>query len=1127
MTQSPLDNGKKTIALLAGSFSSTYLEGISRGAHEAASRLGYNLIVYAGGPLKSPDTFALSRDTIFELIDTDFIDGVIIPVSSHSRFLDQKETEHFLERYSNIPMVNIGSFIPGKINILTDYSTGMKALFRHLISDHGFRRIAFIRGPENHLTSNLRTEIYKKELESYNIPFDKNLVLNSSLNRFKSRNLVDKLIDDDGNLICDAIVTLNDNQALGIMEGLRDRNFNIPQDIAVCGSNNIVAGLFSEPELTTMNEPKFDLGYEAINALDRVFHGEQGPEKIEIPTSLIIRQTCGCNPGIDDNLNQTKSKISHKNLESSVDRMISRLRNNSLRTLDVYKCSEDKLQLESIIQGFKSALIDQDPHLLYDPLKEKLEQTVKSEDIIAWLSILTDIQNILFDFTASYKKQAVSRNLNRQLTQLRNIVEQKSIKFQNFDTDYYIDHFREIINNLNSSFDINAVRTYAMDILDLKEFHISVYNTDRGMITSATNFISVRNSVKIDIENGSTNFKQTDLIPSQVPIFKERYTLLVFPLSFRKKPLGFLTVDLSKRKGTAYENMQAIISTALKNELQIQDLRSAEERFSDIAHSTSNWLWETDSSNHFSYSSQSAFEVIGYNVEEIIGKDINTFAISDCDIHMQRMKAREKIKNLECWFKHRDGKMVCLIVSAIPSFKNGVFIGYRGVFIDITEQKLQEEKINSLAYSDILTGLPNRAMFQIQLENTINKSRLNNQKFAMMFLDLDRFKYINDSMGHAAGDQLLKIVASILQNALRSNDVVSRLGGDEFTIILPNISHDSQIVMISKRILEKLSHPVTIEDKLIYITVSIGISIYPMDGDTSEVLIKHSDSAMYKAKNQGRNQYVFYDNSIEEKNRKRKNSEDLLHRAIEEKSFTVYYQPQVNVETAKVIGAEALVRAVTADGQVVTPGDFIPLAEDLGLVGVIDLIVFEKVCEQISKWRTEGITPLKISVNLSAIQLKRKKIVDKYRSIAEKFSVETSLIQLEITEYSLIENESIALEILNAFKKEGFSLALDDFGTGYSSLGCIRSYPLDAIKIDRSFVIDSTNSKKSRSVIEAIMFLANSLELSTVVEGVETEEQYRLIKSLNCEKIQGYYFYRPMPIESLNKLLLGRINDEK
>lgn len=1117
-----LSNGKKTIAVLAGSFSSTYLEGISRGAHEAASQLGYNLVVYAGGPLKSPDNFALSRDNIFDLVDTKLIDGIIIPVSSHTRFLNEIETNNFIDRYRNIPMVNIGSYIPGVINVLTDYRKGIQELFHHLTIDHNYKRVAFIRGPKNHISSNIREQIYKQELKKHGLPFDKSLVFNSSLNRFKSRNLAKMFIDANGKPICDAIITLNDNQALGIMEGLKDKGLEIPKDIAVCGSSNVLAGLFSEPELTSIKEPKFELGEAAVYALDRVFKGATPEDTINISTSLVIRKSCGCTPKIE-NLRDLDENITTGNLlKTESERIFKRISQITNNIHHIYKSNSNKDELDIILEQFKKTLLTESTDKFYELLKGILEKTIKSEDIITWLGIVTEIQKELFDFTTYHEEKSGLVKLNRDLTLLRNVVEQKAIKFQNYDTDYYIDHFREIINNLNSSFDINAVRKYAMDILDLNEFHISVYNKTKGKISSATNFLTVRDRKKIEIPKTALTFTQSKLLPEGAPTFINRYTLLVFPLSFRKKPLGFLIVDLSKRKGTAYENMQAIISTALKNELQIQELRHAEERFSDIAHSTSNWLWETDKNNTFTYSSISVNEVIGYNAEEITGRDLNSLSISDTSTHIQRMKAHEKISNLECWFKHKNGKLVCLIISAAPSFKNKEFNGYRGVFIDITEQKLQEEKIHSLAYTDILTGLPNRAMFHKKLNNMVNNSKLNNQKFALMFLDLDRFKYVNDSMGHAAGDQLLQSISKSLQSALRSNDVVSRLGGDEFTILLPKITEDSQVVIIANRILEKLAESITISDKQIYVTVSIGISFYPNDGDSVEMLLKNSDSAMYKAKNQGRNQYVFYDNSIEEKNIKRKNSEDLLHTALENHNFIVYYQPQVEVKTNRIIGAEALVRVLTSSGDIIPPGEFIPLAEDLGLVGVIDLIVFEEVCKDLQKWKDLNIPDITISINISAIQLKRENVVEEYIKITDRYSINPELIQLELTEYSIIENETMALKTLQDFKKRGFSIALDDFGTGYSSLSSIQNYPLDTVKIDRSFITDSSKCNKSRSIVETVLFLAKKLNLSTVAEGVETEEQYNFIKSLDCHKIQGYYFYKPVSSEEMKDLLIKK-----
>jgi len=469
----------------------------------------------------------------------------------------------------------------------------------------------------------------------------------------------------------------------------------------------------------------------------------------------------------------------------------------------------------------------------------------------------------------------------------------------------------------------------------------------------------------------------------------------------------------------------------------------------------------------------------------------------------------EDLTESECWYRHQNGKVVCLLISAKPIINGTVFSGYRGIFEDITDKKVQEEKIKNLAYSDSLTGLPNRTLFQDKLSETISFSAKKNKKFALMFIDLDHFKHINDSMGHATGDLLLIKLAKRLSDSIRASDLLARLGGDEFIIILPDIINDTDIIDIAQRIFSNIQEPIMLHDKLVHSTLSLGISLYPNDGTDAQSLLQKGDNAMYQAKSQGRNGYVFYDKLLEEKNNLRNMYEEILYEAIETDGFTLNYQPQVSAQATEIIGFEALVRINNSKRGIIAPDNFIPLAEELGLIDQVDEWVFRECCSQYAKWRKLGLANTRLSINLSARQLRNDSVLDTYTQIIEEYRVAPADIQLEITENALIENEDIALKILHGFKNYGISIALDDFGTGYSSLSCINLYPIDTIKIDRSFVKDALENPKSKAIIEGIVLIASSLNLNIIAEGVETQEQYQFIKQLGCHEIQGYYFYKP------------------
>lgn len=1109
---SVLNNGRPTIAVLAGTIVSLYQESIMRGAAYVAEEKGYNLIGFCGGAINSDDPVHLAREKVFELVDMDLISGVISPFSSLMRFLDQQASEAFLNRFSSVPVINVGSYIEGYTNIVADHEAGFQALFKHFYHVHGYRHILLVRGPKTHGASEIRTDIFKKLLTQYQLPFHDDMVIYSDLNR-NSTKVSMGIFFDQTDKPYDAVITLNDNQALGILDACQERGINVPTDIAVVGSLNSLEGAFSTPALTSIQEPLFELGRIATLELIAQIEGKAPQAEIKIPTSLIIRQSCGCESSIyNDNDNEQKNLLSVnkgstcKEAEDYLELVVKQYKGGIL-------CEE----VASLIGLYKKGVHKQDFDRLLTELKLKLEKAIKSEDIMLWLEFSSKLAFSALHALDLDRNSTYLITFMKQLMALKSEAEQTAIKFQRFESEYYLNYFRAIVNNLNTSFDLTRIKKYTVDILQLSELYISLFPDVNSDVSTATNMVSVRHNKFIEVEN--RDFIAKKLIPDEVETYSERYTLLVFPLSFRMKTLGFMAVNLSNPKGTAFENLRAIISSALKNEILIQDLKKAEKRFSDIAHSTSNWLWETDVSHQFTYCSDSAIDVIGYSVVELLGKKINSFNLNEGDSYIKGMLNYEDITESECWCGDRDGKVICLLISAKPIMLEGSFHGYRGVFEDITEQKLQEEKIKKLAYSDILTGLPNRTLFQDKLTETISFSFTNQKKFALMFIDLDHFKNINDSMGHATGDLLLIKIANILKRSIRSRDIIARLGGDEFVIILPDIKDEGDIIKIAEHIFKSIKKPILLNDKQVYSALSLGISIYPNDGLDAQTLLQKGDNAMYQAKLHGRNGYVFYDKLLEQKNTLRNMYEEILRHALVTDGFINHYQAQVSAETGTIVGFEVLVRIFDEQKGIVGPNHFIPLAEELGLIGQIDEQVFEKSCAQHKKWREIGLNNVRLSINLSALQLRNDAILANYIQILARYEIAPSDIQIEITENALIENADVALKILQGFKEHGVSIALDDFGTGYSSLNCINLYPIDTIKIDRSFVKDVVDNPKNKAIIQGVLLIARNLNLKIIAEGVETKEQYELMTQLGCDEIQGYFFYKPCPASDAQILL--------
>lgn len=447
------------------------------------------------------------------------------------------------------------------------------------------------------------------------------------------------------------------------------------------------------------------------------------------------------------------------------------------------------------------------------------------------------------------------------------------------------------------------------------------------------------------------------------------------------------------------------------------------------------------------------------------------------------------------------------------------------VVATIEARKLAEQvqaakiELDHLAHHDVLTGLPNRILLHDRLDQAIALTRRSGKQLAVLFMDLDRFKHINDSLGHGVGDQLLQSVGQRLLACVRQSDTISRQGGDEFVALIPDIDHAEDAALAAQKMLAAIALPHRIEQHDLHIGASVGISIYPDDGQDAETLIKHADTAMFHAKDKGRNTYAFFEREMTARAIARQSIEASLRLALERQEFVLHYQPKINLHSGTIVGIEALVRWQHPQRGLLEPAQFVPIAEDSGLILRIGRWVLREACRQAQAWQDAGLPPITIAVNTSALEFRAKDFLVNLRGILEETRLQPRYLELELTESVLMRDASATDSVLHALSALGIQLAVDDFGTGYSSLSYLRQFPINALKIDRSFVNNMTRNANDASLVSAVISMGKSLKQRVIAEGVETAEQVAFLLGQHCDEGQGYFFSHPVGAEALAALL--------
>lgn len=576
-----------------------------------------------------------------------------------------------------------------------------------------------------------------------------------------------------------------------------------------------------------------------------------------------------------------------------------------------------------------------------------------------------------------------------------------------------------------------------------------------------------------------------------------------------------------------------------QNQLINDRLTRSEKLHRYLVNSSPDIVYMLDGEGHFTFVNDRIAELLGYERETLIGMHYRDLVyIGDVEqagyVFSRRAIDDSSARNAELRLKCCDGdrpprffeaKTIPIEMQPSDIFEGGAdedsFVGVYGVARDISDRKEAERTINFQAYHDLLTRLPNRALFKDRLNLAVAQAKRTSDELAVMFLDLDRFKLVNDTLGHIYGDELLQQVSRSLQECLREGDTLARFGGDEFTLLMPEVGSREDVAVVAKKIIEKLRQPFVIEGHEVYVTISVGIAMYPHDGANMDTLIKNADIAMYHIKGHGKNDYQFFCREMNESTMQRLSLERDIRKGLENDQFELFFQPQVDVISGQTVAFEALIRWHHPTLGLISPTDFISVAEETGLILPLGEWVVRNACRVLRTWRDMGINDVRMAINLSSMQIEHKGFIDLVRDVMREYRLSGHDIEMEITENLIMQDMENSIKKLMQLNDFGVQIAIDDFGTGYSSLSYLQKLPIHTLKIDRSFVHEIKKDGDDACIVDAVIAMASGLKLNLIAEGVENEYQMEYLREKGCCEMQGYYFGMPASEETTIQTLLA------
>ena len=665
----------------------------------------------------------------------------------------------------------------------------------------------------------------------------------------------------------------------------------------------------------------------------------------------------------------------------------------------------------------------------------------------------------------------------------------------------------------------------ALELLDTREFDVVLLDLIMPDVSGhdVLEFAAARKlSAKFIVVSGDSSFEGV------------RRALTAGASYFVKKPYEPAELIATLEKTLSHRRLER------SNQLMEEQIKSSEALHRFIVDNSPDLVYMLDRNGCFTFLNDRVESLLGYRKDELIGKHYSELIFEDDlegarNLFNERRTGDRANLNVELRVRSRrvrsvdrafQTQTVWMDLTAQGRYyppderTRDNFIGTYGTARDISERKEAEQVINFQAYHDLLTHLPNRALLKDRLSLAITQAQRNKRRLAVMFLDLDRFKIVNDTLGHTMGDRLLKAVANRLQGCLRGGDTLSRFGGDEFTLLLPEVRTRDDVVVIASKILDKLAAPFVIDGHELFVGASIGIAMYPEAGDSVEAPIQSADIAMYHVKGRGKNGYQFFSDDMNHKFSTRLSLERELRAALSTGQLRVYYQPQVDLTDGRIVGVEALVRWQHPRHGLIEPAEFLPVAEETGLITQVDEWVQVHSFAEVADWRRAGLGDVRLSVNMSSQQLEQDAFLERFLGNLDASGLAADRVKIEITENAIMRDMEVIVPKLRVLRKGGVRIAIDDFGTGYSSLSYLQRFPVNTLKIDRSFVGDIRADVGDASIINAIVAMARGLKLDLIAEGVETRTQLKYLRSQGCREVQGFIFSRPIPAAELKSLLL-------